>query len=776
MFKRNTAVTGFSFTLISKTDGSAITTGTVTGYYLLDGGTQGTIAGSIVHEGNGQWSVNLLAAEMNGAQVGLLFVHTSAIPVHFTIPTVTKLVSDLVDAAAAPSAASVATTVWTDLLAGSDFSTAASIGKLLKDDIDAKLSTLSTYTGGDTSGTTTLLARLTSTRAGLLDNLDAAITSRMGIYTQPTGFLAATFPSGTIANTTNITGGVITTATNLTNAPTAGDFTSTMKTSLNAATPASVVGAVGSIGTGGITTASFAAGAINAAAIASNAITAAKIAADAIGASQLAADAVVEIQAGLSTYAGGDTSGVTTLLGRLTVTRADLLDNLDAPISGLTNLSALANLFGAPVLEVPVSGTTQFAFTLVVHNTDGQLVDLDSSPTIAATNVSGTDRSSNLSAVTHASTGRYTFTYGVVSGATEESLRITASGAISSDARYAEWIGSVASFNSLSILNTINSKLGSPTGASISEDIATVTTAVAGVQTDTNDIQSRLPATLVTGRMDSAVSAMADNVVTAEAIADSSINSATFALGCTIPRVTLADTVTTLTNLPTIPANWLTAAGIASDAGLEIAVAVRDVNNAAPAADSLGAAVNAASAGGLDPQDVADLVIAGIGTLDVNVTHMADDVFTAAAIADDALDLIGSSGGGGGSGDWTTTEKKQIRYRLGVDGLTDIPADNAPHMAAGTTLSSVPVDQDTGGVDNLRYIENSSPVGDGRVRAYLSTDFLTGHRGYENIAGEILTDENGFWRTPMMLVPGDYTFLFFKAGLPRTQRKRLEIA
>jgi hypothetical protein len=39
----------------------------------------------------------------------------------------------------------------------------------------------------------------------------------------------------------------VTTVTNLTNAPTAGDFTAAMKTSLNAATPASVVGAVGSV-------------------------------------------------------------------------------------------------------------------------------------------------------------------------------------------------------------------------------------------------------------------------------------------------------------------------------------------------------------------------------------------------------------------------------------------------------------------------------------------------------------------------------------------------
>jgi len=77
----------------------------------------------------------------------------------------------------------------------------------------------------------------------------------------------------------------------------------------------SVVGAVGSIGVGGIAAASFDAGAINAAAIA----------ADAIGASELAADAVAEIQSGLATSANQTTildklgaftgSGVNTVLG-----------------------------------------------------------------------------------------------------------------------------------------------------------------------------------------------------------------------------------------------------------------------------------------------------------------------------------------------------------------------------------------------------------------------------------------------------------------------------
>ena len=62
--------------------------------------------------------------------------------------------------------------------------------------------------------------------AGALDldaRLDAAVSSRMATYVQPTGFLAATFP-GTVASTTNITAGTITTVTTLTgHTPQTGD-------------------------------------------------------------------------------------------------------------------------------------------------------------------------------------------------------------------------------------------------------------------------------------------------------------------------------------------------------------------------------------------------------------------------------------------------------------------------------------------------------------------------------------------------------------------------
>lgn len=55
-------------------------------------------------------------------------------------------------------------------------------------------------------------------------------------------------------------------------------------------------------------------------------------------------------------------------------------------------------------------------------------------------------------------------------------------------------------------------RLGAPAGASIAADIASV-------QADTNDLQTRVPAALVGGRIDASVGAMAANVLTAAATA-----------------------------------------------------------------------------------------------------------------------------------------------------------------------------------------------------------------------------------------------------------------
>lgn len=74
-------------------------------------------------------------------------------------------------------------------------------------------------------------------------------------------------------------------------------------------------------------------------------------------------------------------------------------------------------------------------------------------------------------------------------------------------------------------------RLGAPVGASISADVA-------GVQSDTNDIQTRLPAALVSGRIDASVGAMASGVLTATAIAADAITDAKVASDVTIASVT----------------------------------------------------------------------------------------------------------------------------------------------------------------------------------------------------------------------------------------------
>lgn len=62
-------------------------------------------------------------------------------------------------------------------------------------------------------------------------------------------------------------------------------------------------------------------------------------------------------------------------------------------------------------------------------------------------------------------------------------------------------------------------RLGAPVGASISADLASVKTQAAAIEVDTQDLQSRVPASLVGGRIDASVGAMAADVVTAAALA-----------------------------------------------------------------------------------------------------------------------------------------------------------------------------------------------------------------------------------------------------------------
>lgn len=53
------------------------------------------------------------------------------------------------------------------------------------------------------------------------------------------------------------------------------------------------------------------------------------------------------------------------------------------------------------------------------------------------------------------------------------------------------------------------------------------------------------------------------------------------------------------------------------------------------------------------------------------------------------VDDVGTGSGGGGSGDWTTAERSQIRYRLGIDGTVIAPSTNNPDLAQKSDISSL---------------------------------------------------------------------------------------
>lgn len=318
--------------------------------------------------------------------------------------------------------------------------------------------------------------------AGGLDldaRLDAAITSRMASYTQPTGFLAATFP-GTVASTTNITaatgidvtklggstqsatdlkdfadtgydpvthwakvtieaiGGnasgvsnlndfvvsgydpalhkilLVDTVTNLTNAPTAGDFTATMKTSITAAVPdtGAIAGAVGS-----------------------------QITSD-HGAGSYERNTEPPTAVENRTEMDSNSTKLAALDSRLTSSRAGYLDNLNVggAVASQADINALNQSASRRIIlttvgqyERPESSSTTFQIEARTYSADGAAVDADSTPTLTATGITSGSLAANLGSATNPSTGVYRWTYSVASSATLEQIRFDLSAVISSD-------------------------------------------------------------------------------------------------------------------------------------------------------------------------------------------------------------------------------------------------------------------------------------------------------------------------------------------------------
>lgn len=214
-------------------------------------------------------------------------------------------------------------------------------------------------------------------------------------------------------------------------------------------------------------------------------------------------------------------------------------------------------------------------------------------------------------------------------------------------------------------------RLGAPVGASISADIA-------AVQADTDNIQTRIPAALVSGRMDSSVGAMATDTLTAAALA--------------------ADAVAEIQS----GLSTLNAAGVRSAVGLATA-------NLDTQIGTLATAANLATVAGYVDTEVA-AILAAVDTEVAAIKAKTDnlpaspaavsDIPTAAQNADALLDRDMSAGTDSGSPTVRTVRQalRFLRNKWSISGttLTVTKEDDATASWTSTVSTTVGADPVTG--------------------------------------------------------------------------------
>lgn len=283
-----------------------------------------------------------------------------------------------------------------------------------------------------------------------------------------------------------------------------------------------VTGSVGSVATNGITAASIATGAIDADAIADNAIdagaiasgaiTATKFAANAIDAAALAADAVAEIQSGLSTL---NAAGVRSAIGLASA-------NLDTQLDALPTAAEIADALWD---EDATGHQTQGTFGQAIGDPGA---DSDTIWALANTNLDATVSSRLATAgyttpptAAQNADAVWDETLADHLGAGSTGAALNAAGSAgdpwTTALPGAYGAGSAGNIIGNNLNATVSSRL--PTASYTAPDNATIAT----IQSDTNDIQTRLPAALVSGRMDSSVGAMAADTLTSSAVAASAV-------------------------------------------------------------------------------------------------------------------------------------------------------------------------------------------------------------------------------------------------------------
>ena len=223
-------------------------------------------------------------------------------------------------------------------------------------------------------------------------------------------------------------------------------------------------------------------------------------------------------------------------------------------------------------------------------------------------------------------------------------------------------------------------------------------------------LSGRIPAALVSGRMDCSVGAMAADVVTAAAIASNALSIAKFA----------ADIGTTAyASNPLAKAVWerlLSAMTTAGSAGKKLS----DQANADVSALALQSTLNA------------------VGVLATSIDAKTSQLAFTTPNKVDATAVLDSAGS-----DWTAEERAQIRYQLGIDGTATAPTAPVtspvvivPSGAGKTTCYALCVDRrgdPKEGVAVYCWLAKTRPAGAGIIADDLVEVFTSGENGVVQI-------------------------------------------
>ncbi|MCB9135149.1 MAG: hypothetical protein H6636_06970 [Anaerolineales bacterium] len=275
--------------------------------------------------------------------------------------------------------------------------------------------------------------------------------------------------------------------------------------------------------------------------------------------------------------------------------------------------------------------------------------------------------------------------------------------------------------------------VGSPT-TTVNLSGTTVKTAT-DVETDTADIQSRLPAALVGGRIDANAGAISGDVTAADNLETMLDGTGGQALSLGKLQI-VGNDANPLFFVQNNHASGIAARFESTGNGVAFS-AYSAASFGANFSGGAGGSVRMGGSGGVDiVLQVEELLgylallarkDAGIATdLAALLSMLNNDWGSGAGTFDnttDSVQALADAGGGGGT-DWTTGEKEQIRYRLQLDGTQTAPAtdagdqlpvslDDVPHggVAATLTLERMIVESTTLGEPGMKITGNGGGAG-----------------------------------------------------------------